>query len=119
MISPISTVVFDCNDVATVSDFWAAATGYTKYAIDPDLAVLRHPEKVGPNLLFQQVPEPKTVKNRLHVELETTNLPTEVARLTSLGARKLQDVAENGSQWVVMADPEGNEFCVVLTQQKD
>lgn len=88
-----------------------------------DLAAVRHPGDpyeeesgtgLGRRLLFQRVPEQKTGKNRLHLDLHPgPDLRTpEVERLTELGARVLREVQEMGGEWVVMADPEGNEFCV-------
>ncbi|MEU6928509.1 VOC family protein [Streptomyces sp. NPDC046374] len=88
-----------------------------------DLAAVRHPDDphdpasdtgLGRRILFQRVPEPKTVKNRLHMDLhpEADDRAAEVARLTALGASTVRDVAEPGGSWVVMSDPEGNEFCV-------
>ena len=84
------------------------------------LQAVRHPDDpvqeagLGRRLLFQQVPEPKTVKNRLHLDLHAgpDHRDGEVARLRDLGARVLQEIKEPGSHHVVMADPEGNEFCV-------
>jgi hypothetical protein len=88
-----------------------------------DLVAVRHPEDpfeeesgtgLGRRLLFQRVPEEKTAKNRLHLDLHPGEGRREeaVARLEGLGARALRRVAEQGGEWVVMADPEGNEFCV-------
>ncbi|MCX4908016.1 VOC family protein [Streptomyces sp. NBC_00878] len=88
-----------------------------------DLAAVRHPDDpydkdsgtgLGRRLLFQRVPEPKTVKNRLHIDVHTGDRQreAEVARLTGLGAAVLREVKEQGGEWVVMEDPEGNEFCV-------
>ncbi|MEU3826125.1 VOC family protein [Streptomyces sp. SID161] len=88
-----------------------------------DLIAVRHPDDpydpetgtgLGRRLLFQRVPEPKTGKNRLHLDLHPgpERRAEEVARLRTLGARVLQEVKEPSGQWVVMADPEGNEFCV-------
>lgn len=88
-----------------------------------DLAGVRHPDDphdelsgmgLGRRLLFQRVPEPKTVKNRLHIDLhaEPGQRDAETARLEGLGASQLRQVSEQGGQWVVMTDPEGNEFCV-------
>ncbi|MEU1402544.1 VOC family protein [Streptomyces sp. NPDC005728] len=88
-----------------------------------DLIAVRHPEDpydpdtgtgLGRRLLFQRVPEAKTVKNRLHLDLHpgAERRADEVARLKALGARVLHGVQEPGGEWVVMADPEGNEFCV-------
>ncbi|POX56356.1 hypothetical protein C3489_04665 [Streptomyces sp. Ru71] len=88
-----------------------------------DLVAVRHPDDpydprsgtgLGRRLLFQRVPEPKTVKNRLHLDLHPGDgrRAGEVERLTGLGASVLREVKEPSGQWVVMADPEGNEFCV-------
>ncbi|MGH9286664.1 MAG: VOC family protein, partial [Acidimicrobiales bacterium] len=67
-----------------------------------------------PKLLLQRVPEAKAVKNRMHLDIETPDIENEAARLEVLGARRLRPEAqsEHGSTWVLMADPEGNEFCV-------
>ncbi|MFI8192952.1 VOC family protein [Streptomyces sp. NPDC085946] len=88
-----------------------------------DLAAVRHPGDpvqeesgtgLGRRLLFQRVPEARTVKNRLHVDVHAAagRREEEVARLERLGAGVLRQVREPGGEWVVMADPEGNEFCV-------
>ncbi|MFF5026899.1 VOC family protein [Streptomyces collinus] len=88
-----------------------------------DLIAVRHPDDpvdpdsgtgLGRRLLFQRVPEAKTVKNRLHLDLHpgAGRRADEVARLESLGARLLREVKEAGGEWVLMTDPEGNEFCV-------
>ncbi|MDT0387550.1 VOC family protein [Streptomyces sp. DSM 41921] len=88
-----------------------------------DLVAVRHPEDpfepesgtgLGRRLLFQRVPEAKTVKNRLHLDLHPGEgrREEEAARLEALGARVLRRVEEQGGAWLVMADPEGNEFCV-------
>ncbi|NED11535.1 VOC family protein [Streptomyces sp. SID9124] len=88
-----------------------------------DLAAVRHPDDPydeqsgagrGRRLLFQRVPEPKTVKNRLHLDLHAgpDRIEPEVARLEGLGAKVKREVAEQGGTWTVMTDPEGNEFCV-------
>ncbi|MET8857629.1 VOC family protein [Streptomyces sp. NPDC004579] len=88
-----------------------------------DLIAVRHPEDpydeergtgLGRRLLFQRVPEPKTQKNRLHLDLHPGEglRADEVERLKSLGADVLREVKEPAGEWVVMTDPEGNEFCV-------
>ncbi|MFF2199003.1 VOC family protein [Streptomyces sp. NPDC058145] len=89
-----------------------------------DLIAVRHPDDpydpdtgtgLGRRLLFQRVPERKTVKNRLHIDVHAGDgrRADEVARLRALGARVLREVKEPGGEWVLMADPEDNEFCVV------
>ncbi|MFE2096410.1 VOC family protein [Streptomyces sp. NPDC059468] len=88
-----------------------------------DLIAVRHPDDphdpdsgtgLGRRLLFQRVPEAKTAKNRLHLDLHpgAGRRADEVARLTALGARVLREVEGPAGDWTVMADPEGNEFCV-------
>ncbi|HET6856400.1 MAG TPA: VOC family protein [Streptomyces sp.] len=88
-----------------------------------ELVAVRHPDDpfeadsgigLGRRLLFQHVPEAKTVKNRLHIDVHTAQgaRDVEVVRLEGLGASVLRHVKEPGGEWVVMADPEGNEFCV-------
>jgi hypothetical protein len=62
--------------------------------------------------LFNKVPEPKTVKNRAHLDLDTDDVDAAVIRLVTLGARKIRFVNEGNRPWWIMADPEGNEFCV-------
>jgi hypothetical protein len=137
-------VVIDCADPARLSEFWASALGYT--FPDPpqgfesweallqargvpesewnSASALIDPEGKGPRFYFQRVPEPKTVKNRMHVDLDVANGATtpleqrktrahaESARLQSLGAKQLW-INESWSGFsIVMADPEGNEFCL-------
>ncbi|MGW2029124.1 MULTISPECIES: VOC family protein [Streptomyces] len=88
-----------------------------------DLIAVRHPDDpydpatgtgLGRRLLFQRVPEPKTVKNRLHLDVHAgpERRADEVARLQALGARVVREVEEPAGRWVLMADPEDNEFCV-------
>jgi hypothetical protein len=105
----IKSVTFDCADALVVGRFWAAALGTD---LDEDStsekAFVEAAGWGGPNMWFQQVPEPKTAKNRLHVDLRAPGpIPDEVRRLEGLGATVLRE-----EPIVVMADPEGNEFCV-------
>jgi hypothetical protein len=78
-------------------------------------AAIRHPTDEAPRVLFQQVPEPKTVKNRVHLDVNVDDRETHVRRLLGLGATRLRDVDDSSGdfKWTVMQDPEGNEFCVV------
>ena len=68
----------------------------------------------GPKLLLQQVPEPKTTKNRMHLDIDAVDIEAEATRLEALGARRVADdqLHEHGTSWILMTDPEGNEFCV-------
>lgn len=119
MTSGISEIVIDCADPYALSLFWAQVTGWVEDPDEPneagtDFAYLESPTGLG--LLFQQVPEAKSVKNRVHLDVspDDRTRDEEVARLVELGATQIGDFREaDGTGWVVMADPEHNEFCVL------
>ncbi|HAM02072.1 MAG TPA: lactoylglutathione lyase [Acidimicrobiaceae bacterium] len=103
----------DALDPDALAPFWAAALGYRVAGSEGNYVALVPLEGTAPNLLLQRVPEPKTAKNRTHLDLKVPDIEAEAARLEALGARHmLGPVAELGSRWIVMADPEGNEFCL-------
>jgi hypothetical protein len=110
MAAVIKSVSFDAADALALARFWAAALGSDVDVDSTDgRAFVEAAGWGGPNIWFNQVPEPKTAKNRVHFDLRAPGLmDDEVARLEALGARVLRRFADN----VVMADPEGNEFCV-------
>jgi predicted enzyme related to lactoylglutathione lyase len=117
--SRLRNVSFDCADTYQLSGFWSEVLGYRRHPDDhpgdPE-AVLLPPDEASPVVFFQAVPEPKAVKNRLHLCLEPTDRTRdeEVARLEGLGATQVADHRRpDGTGWVVLADPEGNEFCVL------
>jgi Glyoxalase-like domain len=106
----IKSLTFDCDDALRVATFWAAALGSD---VDEDStrdrAFVEAAGWGGPNIWFNAVPEPKAAKNRVHLDLRAPGaVPDEVRRLERLGGRVLVP----GDELVVMADPEGNEFCV-------
>ena len=137
-------VVFDCADPDRLARFWAQALGYKLQ--DPpqgygtwetwlrdqgipqerwnDANAVVDPDGRGPRIFFQRVPEARTTKNRVHLDLNVTGGPAaplaerrgqvdaEVERLLGLGASRLRVVEEQGGYWAVMQDPEGDEFCV-------
>jgi predicted enzyme related to lactoylglutathione lyase len=106
-------LVLDCADPERLATFWSEAIGYTTLGGAGSYVLLVDEAKERPKLLLQRVDEPKAGKNRMHVDIETDDVDGEVERLEGLGARRLDDpMEEHGSRWVVMADPEGNEFCV-------
>jgi predicted enzyme related to lactoylglutathione lyase len=112
----IRNVAFDCADAYRLASFWSEVTGYPLHDEDAPgepVAVIEQPD--GPSLYFAQVPEPKTVKNRVHICLQPDALrDVEVDRLLTLGASVIADHRmPDGTGWVVFADPEGNEFCVL------
>jgi catechol 2,3-dioxygenase-like lactoylglutathione lyase family enzyme len=114
----IQCVVVDCHDPAAVAAFWEAALGWRRTHETPDEIVLEPPagsaaDGVAPDLLFVRVPDPTPGKNRLHFDLRPRAQDAEVARLIELGARPTSVGQGPDVSWVVMADPEGNEFCVL------
>jgi predicted enzyme related to lactoylglutathione lyase len=115
MAVAIDTVTFDCADPMRVAAFWADALGFD---LDPesdhDGALVRDPSGGSGGLYFQPVPEPKVVKNRVHIDLRpTSSMAGEVDRLQGIGATIVGRVDSEGSFWTVMQDPEGNELCVL------
>ena len=112
----LGSIVFEPAAYPAVGRFWSEATGWpVVYDQDGDLAI-RDPSGRGPFITFgPPVPEPKTSKNRLHLDIAPSldgDQDAEVERLTKLGARPV-DIGQGDVSWVVMADPEGNEFCVL------
>lgn len=107
----LAAITIDCDDVAKVSRFWAAALGAEVDEGANEWFAIVTPES-GPVRFFAKVPEPKTAKNRMHVDFSADDRAAEVERLIGLGATKLADHDEHNVVWTVMADPEGNEFCV-------
>ncbi|HEX6148211.1 VOC family protein [Nocardioides sp.] len=113
----IGALVVDAHDPGRLARFWAEALDWViTHDEDPEW-VVEPPEGsredcVVPDLLFIKVPEPKTFKNRLHLDLRPADQATEVARLEHLGATRTDVGQRSDARWVVMADPEGNEFCV-------
>ena len=137
-------VTFDCADPDRLATFWAEALGYRKQDPPPGFATwpeflaangvpedqwdsasaVIDPDGVGPRIFFQKVPEPKRVKNRMHLDVNVggghatsvaerqARVAATVDRLTALGATRLGDHERFGEHWVIMADPEGNEFCL-------
>jgi predicted enzyme related to lactoylglutathione lyase len=107
-------LVLDCADPDELARFWSEAIGYTTIGGAGKYVMLVDADGVKPKLLLQAVPEPKTAKNRMHLDIDTADVEGEVARLEALGAQRLEAGvrSEHGTHWVIMADPEGNEFCV-------
>ena len=103
-------LAFDTNPLDRLVDFWTEALGYVLDHRTADYAVLRDPDDSEPKIFLQQVPEPKLGKNRAHVDIEVPDEQAAVARLVELGATVLWRNAEDS--WTVLADPDGNEFCV-------
>ncbi len=114
MASTIDTLTIDCADPTRVAAFWCSALGYELVESDDEIAEIRDPSGVGWPLLFQVVPEGKSVKNRLHLDIRASaSMAAEVERLEGSGATVQRLVEEGDSFWTIMLDVEGNEFCVL------
>jgi catechol 2,3-dioxygenase-like lactoylglutathione lyase family enzyme len=114
----VQCLCIDSADPDRLARFWADALGWRRTHDGADEVVLEPPEGspedgVAPDLLFLRVPEAKTVKNRLHLDLRPDDQAAEVARIEGLGARRVSVGQGADATWVVLADPEGNEFCVL------
>jgi catechol 2,3-dioxygenase-like lactoylglutathione lyase family enzyme len=113
-------LVIDANDPSRLAKFWAAALGWEVIAEEPDEVVVSpagftYPHPSALPLVFVPVPEPKTGKNRVHLDLASASAQqqaAEVERLRELGATPA-DIGQGDVPWAVLADPEGNEFCVL------
>ena len=106
-------VVLDCADPEKLSEFWSKALGYTIAGFADQWGMLKGPHD-GEVFLLQRVPEPKSGKNRMHIDVTAADIEAKAKELEAIGARRLSDgtVSQFGMTWIVMADPEGNEFCV-------
>lgn len=113
----VGSVVIDCNDFDRMFVFWRDALGYVpRDEPEDDWVVLRDPLGSNVNVSLQVVPEPRVGKNRLHLDLYTEDRDAEIERLLGLGATIHPRTPEPDEDFVVLADPEGNLFCVI---QKD
>jgi predicted enzyme related to lactoylglutathione lyase len=120
MTSRIAVLVIDARDPARVADFWCQVLGWVVHDQDSDGVVTiaaagSRPGTGDPTIDLVPVPEPKTVKNRLHLDLRAdgTTRDEELERLLALGARRVDIGQGPDVSWVVLADPEGNEFCLL------
>jgi predicted enzyme related to lactoylglutathione lyase len=105
----IGNICIDTNDLPAALAFWQSVTGY-EISTSGDTTYLTDPHERGLGLSLQTVPEPRIGKNRLHLDLFTDNLEGEAARVRALGAIEVQRFTGDG--WIVMADPDGNQFCI-------
>lgn len=105
-------VVVDAGDPVALGHWWAAALGWVVVHDAPDEVEIQPAPGVLPGLIFVPVPETKTAKNRLHLDFRPVDRDAEVRRLVALGAT-IADIGQDDVSWVVLHDPEGNEFCVL------
>jgi Glyoxalase-like domain len=125
MTSFVSHTTIDCHDAYSLSEWWKAVLGYVDLEDDPnepghEECMIRDPE-TGHHLLFIEVPDEKSVKNRIHLDLRprTGTRDEEVERLVAHGATQVadhRDIRGDGTGWVVLTDPEGNEFCILRSE---
>ena len=119
MVSVVQNVAIDCADAYELARFWSGVTGRPLHPEDqPGARETQVMPAEGPVVYFNQVPEPKTIKNRVHLCLRPeTSRDEEVDRLLGLGATFVADHRNpDGSGWAILADPEGNEFCVLRSE---
>jgi hypothetical protein len=108
----VGSIVIDCGDPQALAPFWTAAIGYRQIYGDEDWVQLEDPAGRAPKIGLQRVPEPKPGKNRVHVDLYAKDEVGEAARIEALGATRLWASEDPDDVFIVLADPEGNEFCV-------
>jgi hypothetical protein len=116
MGSRFTELIVDAADPRAIARFWEQVLGWVRTVDEPDEVEIAPPGGAKPTIVFVPVPEAKTVKNRLHIDVNPVGCTRdeEVDRLLALGARRV-DVGQGDHTWVVLADPEGNEFCVLGT----
>jgi predicted enzyme related to lactoylglutathione lyase len=113
-------VVLDCDDADALADFWRVVLGYEGEPFEFPYLRLSDPTGRWPDLLLQQVPEPKAGKNRMHLDLQVHDVEGEAERLVAAGARIVQPAHDDdGFLTVVLQDPQGNEFCVLRPPDGD
>ena len=108
-------VIVDAADPAALGRWWATALDWVVVNEDPEEYEIRPTPDRVPGLLFVRVSEPKTLKNRLHLDFRPSDRDAAVAHFLELGATRV-DVGQGDQTWVVLSDPEGNEFCVLSSR---
>jgi glyoxalase superfamily protein len=111
-------LVVDSSDPEPIARWWAEVLGYAVTEVQTNAVEIAGPPGSGPTLVFVRVPEPKVVKNRLHIDVNPTDRDQddELARLLGLGAERADVGQGDDVRWVVLTDPDGNEFCLLRTR---
>jgi predicted enzyme related to lactoylglutathione lyase len=108
----LGEICIDAADIDALGQWWSTVLGWPAEETGDGDVMLRAPAGAGPDWLFVEVADQKVVKNRIHFDLTPDDQQAEVERLIALGARHV-DIGQGDQTWVVLADPEGNEFCVL------
>ncbi|HEX2295241.1 MAG TPA: VOC family protein [Actinomycetota bacterium] len=118
MSSRFTELAVDCRDPVRLAGFWCEVLGWRVTETEPGLVEIAGDDP-GPSIVFVEVPEPKTVKNRVHIDVSPRDREQadEVDRILGLGARRADVGQGDDASWVVLADPEDNEFCVLSTRR--
>jgi catechol 2,3-dioxygenase-like lactoylglutathione lyase family enzyme len=112
-------IVVDSRDPARLARWWAEVLGFRVTFEKPDLVAIAGSDESHPGISFVPVTEEKAGKNRLHLDLAPDDQPAEIERLVDMGARHVDIGQPAGAAWMVLADPEGNEFCVLPAQRPE
>ena len=120
-VAKIGWIQTDCQDPERLAAFWGAVLGVEiedRFGDPPQYVNLGPATPDGPRVCFQRVPEAKMTKNRVHLDVAVQDVDAAASRITELGGKRLphQDYHEDGYSWRIMADPEGNEFCLIYGQ---
>ena len=110
-----SEICIDAHDIDALAAWWSSVLGWPAEPTDDGDVILRAPAGAGPDWLFLAVPDGKGVKNRIHFDFNPEDQQAEVDRVLALGARHV-DIGQGEQTWVVLADPEGNEFCILAAE---
>ena len=108
----VGTIMVDCRDLDVMVDFWGSLLGIEKKATYPQYVWIGRIAENGPALAFQKVPEAKTGKNRVHLDMHAPDVAAAVTRVEALGGSRVANHSSGDFHWTICADPEGNEFCI-------
>lgn len=119
MACKFSELTVDSPDPEPIARWWAEVLGYRVTESDDEVTEIAGPPGSGPTIVFAKVPEPKSVKNRVHIDVSPTDREqdAELERLLGLGAKRADVGQDANASWVVLTDPDGNEFCLLQTRR--